>query len=36
MKQKGIRPHELAILLKIAVIDKNWMNEDLAEMLKIS
>lgn len=37
MKQhKGMRPHDLAILLKVATIDKDWMNKDLAEMLKIS
>lgn len=37
MKQhKGMRPHDVAVLLKIAVLDKAWMNKDLADMLKIS
>ena len=37
MKQhKGMRPHDIVILLKIAVTKKPWMNKDLADALKIS
>jgi len=37
MKQhKGMRPHDIAILLKIAVAEGTWMSKHLSEALKIS
>ncbi len=37
MKQhNGMRPHDIAVLLKILVIPDEWLNKDLAESLYIS
>jgi len=37
MKQhKGMRPHDIVILLKIAVTKGPWMNKELADALRIS
>ncbi|WP_257666328.1 hypothetical protein [Parapedobacter tibetensis] len=37
MKQhKGMRPHDIAVLLKIAITEGTWMSKDLSDALKIS
>ena len=33
---QGMRPHDIVVLLKIILLDKNWLNKDLASSLYIS
>ncbi len=35
-RHNGMRPHDIAVLLKVAIMPHDWLNKDLAESLYIS